>query len=119
MTEIIINMNYKEIESFVKYSIKYQIDLAQHIAELFNTNIYVFDNHDFFVCHNDTKTEVIDGVRTVFRNNRRAVLSKAARQAFGTNVELFLRFVENNNIIREDNIGIYVINPKAEKEDKK
>lgn len=108
-------MNNREIENFVKYSIQYQIVLAQRIAKICNTRIYVFDSSEFFTDLNNTKIEVIDGVRTAFRDGRRAVLSIAAKQAFGTNVELFLRFVENN--VQKDNIGLYVIRSKKENKD--
>jgi hypothetical protein len=98
----------KEIENFVTYSLRYQLLLAQHVAGICNTKVYVFDNNDFFGNPEEIKVEVIDNVRTVSKNGKRAVLSLAVKESFGANEQLFLTFVDDN-VVEKDNIGLYVV----------
>lgn len=96
-----------EIKNFVTYSLRYQILLARHVSSICNTRIYVFDNNGFFDHPNDIKSEIIDGVRTVIKDNKRAVLSVAVKESFGSNEKLFLQFVDEN-VVEKDDIGLYV-----------
>lgn len=98
----------QEIENFVTYSLRYQLLLAQHVASICNMKVYVFDRHNFFDSPDDTKVEVIDNVRTVSKEGKRAVLSVAVKESFGANEELFLKFVDDN-VVQKDDIGLYVI----------
>lgn len=100
----------KEIENFVTYSLRYQLLLAQHVADICNMKVYVFDSIGFFDSPNDTKIEVIDNIRTVSKEGKRSVLSVAVKEAFGPNEQLFLQFVDDN-IVQKDDIGLYVIAP--------
>lgn len=100
----------QEIENFVTYSLRYQLLLAQHVAGICNMKVYVFDRHNFFDSPDDTKVEVIDNVRTVSKEGKRAVLSVAVKESFGANEELFLKFVDDN-VVQKDDIGLYVIAP--------
>jgi hypothetical protein len=100
----------QEIENFVTYSLRYQLLLAQRVAGICNMKVYVFDSRDFFDSPDDTKVEVIDNVRTVSKEGKRAVLSVAVKESFGANEELFLKFVDDN-VVQKDDIGLYVISP--------
>ena len=100
----------QEIEKFVTYSLRFQFLLAQHVAGICNMKVYVFDRHNFFDSPDDTKVEVIDNVRTVSKEGKRAVLSMAVKESFGDNEELFLKFVDDN-VVQKDDIGLYVIAP--------
>jgi hypothetical protein len=111
----------KEIENFVRYSVRYQILLAQHVSDICNMKVYIFDNNGYFTGDN-IKVEVIDGVRTIFKNGLRSVLSVAVQESFGSNHEVFLKFVDEN-VAQKDEIGLYVVAPVVplveEKDDKK
>jgi hypothetical protein len=50
------------IENFVTYSLRYQLLLAQHVADICNKPVYVFDKNGFFDLPEDTKIEIIDSV---------------------------------------------------------
>jgi len=99
-----------EIENFVRYSIRYQILLAQKVANCCATRVYVFDNSNYFNPI-QVETELIENIRTVTREGHRAVLSIAVQEAFGSNDDLFLKFVDEG-VTQEDDIGLYVIAPK-------
>jgi hypothetical protein len=98
------------IENFVRYSVRYQVLLAQHVANICNTKVYIFDINGFFDHPEDTKAEVIDGVRTISKQGNRAVLSVAVKESFQSNKELFLKFVDEN-VALTDKLGLYVIAP--------
>jgi|GWRWMinimDraft_13_1066021.scaffolds.fasta_scaffold00103_7 hypothetical protein len=98
------------IENFVRYSVRYQVLLAQHVANICNTKVYIFDINGFFDHSEDTKVEVIDGVRTISKQGNRAVLSVAVKESFQSNKELFLKFVDEN-VALTDKLGLYVIAP--------
>jgi hypothetical protein len=101
----------QSIKKFVLYSIRYQILLAQHVAGICNSKIYIFDQTGFFEQPEDTKVEVIDNIRTVSKEGQRAVLSVAVSESFGTDEALFLQFVDEG-VTQKDDIGLYVIGPK-------
>ncbi|CCV01784.1 hypothetical protein IIV22A_113R [Invertebrate iridescent virus 22] len=105
----------KEIENFVTYSLRYQLLLAQHIASICNTKIYVFDKNGYFDSKDDTKVEVIDGVRTVSKNSLRAVLSVAVKESFGSNEDLFLQYVDKG-VVQKDDTGLYVVKQEVSEE---
>jgi hypothetical protein len=94
-----------EIEKFAKYSIRYQVVLARHVASICNIPIYVFDCTGYFSA--GCKAEVIDQVNTVSKEKRRAVLSVAVQQSFDDG-KSFMSFV-NDDKIHSDDIGLYVI----------
>lgn len=98
------------IENFVRYSVRYQVLLAQRVANICNTKVYIFDINGFFDRSEDTKVEVIDGVRTISKQGNRAVLSVAVKESFQSNKELFLKFVDEN-VALTDKLGLYVIAP--------
>jgi hypothetical protein len=98
------------IENFVRYSVRYQVLLAQHVANICNTKVYIFDINGFFDHTEDTKVEVIDGVGTISKQGKRAVLSVAVKESFQSNKELFLKFVDEN-VALTDKLGLYVIAP--------
>lgn len=98
------------IENFVRYSVRYQVRLAQHVANICNTKVYIFDINGFFDHSEDTKVEVIDDVRTISKQGNRAVLSVAVKESFQSNKELFLKFVDEN-VALTDKLGLYVIAP--------
>jgi hypothetical protein len=105
----------QEMEKFITYSLRYQILLAQHIAGICNMKVYVFDSINFFDSPNDTKVEVIDNIRTLSKDYKRAVLSVAVKESFGTNEELFLKFVDDD-VVQKDDIGLFVVSqPVQEK----
>lgn len=97
----------QEIENFVRYSIRYQLLLAQRVASICNMKIHVFDSDGFFEPSQDLKVEIIDGVSTVYKQGHRAVLSVAVKESFGSNEDLFLQFVDEN-VAQKDDIGLYV-----------
>lgn len=106
-----------EIKNFVVYSIRYQILLAKHVADKCSSKVYVFDSSGFFDPIGDT--ELVDGIRTVIKNNKRGVLSVAVKEAFRFNEKLFLQFVDEN-ILEKDDVGLFVNETKeAEEEVKK
>ncbi|CCV02309.1 hypothetical protein IIV30_114R [Invertebrate iridescent virus 30] len=105
----------KEIENFVTYSLRYQLLLAQHIASICNTKIYVFDKNGYFDSKDDTKVEIIDGVRTVSKNSLRAVLSVAVKESFGSNEDLFLQYVDKG-VVQKDDTGLYVVKQEVSEE---
>ena len=96
-----------ELEQFVRYSVRYQILLARHVANICNANIYIFDGNGFFDHKSETIVELIDGVRTVSKEGYRAVLSVAVKESFGADQELFLKFVDEN-VAQKDPIGLFV-----------
>jgi TATA-binding protein-associated factor Taf7 len=96
------------IENFVTYSLRYQLLLAQHVAGICNKPVYVFDKNGFFNLPEDTKVEIIDSVRTVSKDGLRAVLSVAVKESFGTNEELFIKYLDKN-VVGSDDIGLYVV----------
>jgi hypothetical protein len=96
------------IENFVRYSVRYQVLLAQRVANICNTKVYIFDINGFFDHPEDV--EVIDGVRTISKQGNRAVLSVAVKESFQSNKELFLKFVDEN-VALTDKLGLYVIAP--------
>jgi hypothetical protein len=96
------------IENFVTYSLRYQLLLAQHVAGICNKPVYVFDKNGFFDLPEDTNVEIIDSVRTVFKDGLRAVLSVAVKESFGTNEELFIKYLDKN-VVGNDDIGLYVV----------
>ena len=96
------------IENFVTYSLRYQLLLAQHVAGICNKPVYVFDKNGFFDLPEDTKVEIIDNVRTVSKDGLRAVLSVAVKESFGTNEELFIKYLDKN-VVGDDDIGLYVV----------
>jgi hypothetical protein len=96
------------IENFVTYSLRYQLLLAQHVAGICNKPVYVFDKNGFFDLPEDTKIEIIDSVRTVSKDGLRAVLSVAVKESFGTNEELFIKYLDKN-VVGDDDIGLYVV----------
>ena len=100
----------QEIENFVRYSIRYQLLLAQRVASICNMKIYIFDSNGFFEPSQDLKIEIIDGVSTVFKQGQRAVLSVAVKESFCSDQELFLQFVDEN-VAQKDEIGLYVNAP--------
>ncbi|ADO00392.1 hypothetical protein WIV_gp049 [Wiseana iridescent virus] len=101
----------QEIENFVTYSLRYQLLLAQHVASICNCIIYIFDKNGFFDNPEDTKVEVIDGVRTVSKEGLRAVLSVAVKESFGSNEDLFLKFIDHG-VTQKNDIGLYVVAPQ-------
>lgn len=107
-----------EIKNFVTYSLRYQILLARHVSNICNTKIYVFDSNGFFDHPNDTKSEIIDGVRTVVKDGKRAVLSIAVKESFESNEQLFLQFVDEN-VVEKDDIGLYVVIAPQEEQSQK
>ena len=96
------------IENFVRYSVRYQVLLAQRVANICNTKVYIFDINGFFDHPEDV--EAIDGVRTISKQGNRAVLSVAVKESFQSNKELFLKFVDEN-VALTDKLGLYVIAP--------
>jgi hypothetical protein len=100
------------IRNFVLYSIRYQILLAQHVAAICKSKVYIFDPNGFFKQPEDTKVEVVGDlqVRTVLKEGRRAVLSIAVNESFSSDEALFLEFVDG--MTQKDDIGLYVIEPK-------
>ena len=100
----------RELEKFVQYSIRYQILLAQHVANICNMNVHIFDKNGYFDHESEVKIELIDGVRTVSKEGYRAVLSVAVKESFGSNEKLFLKFVDEN-VAQRDHIGLYVVSP--------
>jgi hypothetical protein len=96
----------QESKNFTIYSLRYQILLAQHIAKIYNEKVYIFDSVGFF--DNDTEIITIDSIRTLFKKNHRAVLNATVKAAFGTNEKLFLEYVDQN-VLEKDNIGLYVV----------
>jgi hypothetical protein len=96
------------IENFVTYSLRYQLLLSQHVAGICNKPVYVFDKNGFFDLPEDTNVEIIDSVRTVFKDGLRAVLSVAVKESFGTNEELFIKYLDKN-VVGNDDIGLYVV----------
>ena len=97
----------QETENFVRFSIRYQLLLAQRVASICNMKIHVFDSNGFFEPSQDLKVEIIDGVSTVYKQGHRAVLSVAVKESFGSNEDLFLQFVDEN-VAQKDDIGLYV-----------
>jgi nonstructural protein len=95
------------IEHFVTYSIRYQILLARHIAGIYNMKIYVFDSNGFFDSSDDTEIEIVDNVRIVTKEDKRALLSVVVRESFGSNESLFLQYVDDN-VLQKDDIGLYI-----------
>jgi len=96
------------IENFVTYSLRYQLLLAQHVAGICNKPVYVFDKNGFFDLPEDTNVELVDSVRTVSKDGLRAVLSVAVKESFGTNEELFIKYLDKN-VVGSDDIGLYVV----------
>ena len=105
------------IRNFVLYSIRYQILLAQHVAKICKSKVYIFDPNGFFKHPEDTKVEVVGDlqVRTVLKEGLRAILSVAVNESFGSDEALFLEFVDEG-VTKKDNIGLYVIEPKKVEE---
>lgn len=108
----------QEIENFVTYSLRYQLLLAQHVASICNCIIYIFDKNGYFDSPDDTKVEVIDGVRTVSKEGLRAVLSVAVKESFGSNEDLFLKFIDDG-VAQKNDIGLYVVAPPKQLSQKK
>jgi hypothetical protein len=109
----------QEIKNFTIYSLRYQILLAQRVANICNEKVYIFDSTGFF--DNDTETVTIDvsvgdSIRTLFKKDHRAVLNVAVKEAFSTNEKLFLQFVDQN-VLEKDNIGLYVVGQNCRRDD--
>jgi hypothetical protein len=102
--------DYQEkLEQFVRHSIRYQITLAKHVAYKNVERVYVFDRSNYFVPHQECSVEVVDGkISTLIKNDKRAVLSIAVRSAFGTDENMFLKFIDQEDDVQEDDIGVYV-----------
>jgi hypothetical protein len=112
----------KELENFVRFSVRYQLLLARHVADICNMKVYIFDGTGYFKS-DESRAEVIDGINTLFKCGNRAVLSVAVQESFGSNEDLFLEYVDDS-ITKKDDIGLYVEkneNPCVEevKEEKK
>ena len=106
-----------EIKKFVVCSLRYQLQLAKHVANKCGTNVYVFDTSGFFDTINDIKFELIDGIMTIIKNEKRWVLSVAVKEAFGFNEDLFLKYIEENIALEKDDIGLYVETIKEKEEE--
>ena len=104
-------MNYaNESEQFVRYSIRYQLLLAQKVAEICSTNIYVFEQNDFF--ETETTVEMVEGIRTIVKDGHRAILSIVVKQVL-KNEDQFLYFADKD-VLEKDLMGLFV--PKETKE---
>ena len=98
-------MNYaNESEQFVRYSIRYQLLLAQKVAEICSANIYVFEQNDFF--ETETTVEMVEGIRTIVKDGHRAILSIVVKQVL-KNEDQFLYFADKD-VLGKDLIGLFV-----------
>ena len=98
-------MNYaNESEQFVRYSIRYQLLLAQKVAEICSANIYVFEQNDFF--ETETKVEMVEGIRTIVKDGHRAILSIVVKQVL-KNEDQFLYFADKD-VLGKDLMGLFV-----------
>jgi len=98
-------MNYaNESEQFVRYSIRYQLLLAQKVAEMCSTNIYVFEQNDFF--ETETTVEMVEGIRTIVKDGHRAILSIVVKQVL-KNEDQFLYFADKD-VLGKDLMGLFV-----------
>ena len=98
-------MNYaNESEQFVRYSIRYQLLLAQKVAEICSTNIYVFEQNDFF--ETETTVEMVEGIRTIVKDGHRAILSIVVKQVL-KNEDQFLYFADKD-VLEKDLMGLFV-----------
>lgn len=102
-----------ELEKFVRYSIRYQIFLAQHVSKHCGTKVYIFDSDGFF--DTETTEEIVGGTRTLLKDGLRAVLSMAVKDSFGTAEALFLKFVDES-VYETDDVGVYVTYKPSEEE---
>src|SRR5574343_248182 len=101
-------MNYaNESEQFVRYSIRYQLLLAQKVGEICSANIYVFEQNDFF--ETETTVEMVEGIRTIVKDGHRAILSIVVKQVL-KNEDQFLYFADKD-VLGKDLLGLFV--PKA------
>ena len=98
-------MNYaNESEQFVRYSIRYQLLLAQKVAEICSANIYVFEQNDFF--ETETTVEMVEGIRTIVKDGHRAILSIVVKQVL-KNEDQFLYFADKD-VLGKDLVGLFV-----------
>jgi galactose-1-phosphate uridylyltransferase len=98
-------MNYaNESEQFVRYSIRYQLLLAQKVAEICSANIYVFEQNDFF--ETETTVEMVEGIRTIVKDGHRAILSIVVKQVL-KNEDQFLYFADKD-VLGKDLMGLFV-----------
>ena len=98
-------MNYaNESEQFVRYSIRYQLLLAQKVAEICSANIYVFEQNDFF--ETETTVEMVEGIRTIVKDGHRAILSIIVKQVL-KNEDQFLYFADKD-VLGKDLMGLFV-----------
>ena len=100
-----MDLKIKVLEDFLKYNIRHHILLAQHVANTHKSKIYIFDTVDFF--KDDVTVELTCGIKTVCKDGDKAVLNIAIYEAFKTNENLFLQYVDPN-ILQKDNIGLYL-----------
>jgi hypothetical protein len=96
----------KVLEDFLRYNIRHHILLAQHVANTHKSKVYIFDTSEFF--KNDVTLELTCGIKTLFKDGDKAVLNIAVDEAFKTNENLFLQYVDPN-ILQKDNIGLYLL----------
>ena len=95
----------KVLEDFLRYNIRHQILLAQHVANIHKSKIYIFDTIEFF--KNEVTVELTNGIKTLCKDGDKAVLNVAISEAFKTNEDLFLQYVDPD-ILQKDNIGLYL-----------
>jgi hypothetical protein len=93
------------LENFLKYNIRHHILLAQYVANTHKSKVYIFDTVEFF--KNDVTVELTGGIKTLSKDGDKAVLNIAINEAFKTNENLFLQYVDPD-ILQKDNIGLYL-----------
>jgi hypothetical protein len=93
------------LENFLKYNIRHHILLAQYVANTHKSKVYIFDTVEFF--KNEVTVELTGGIKTLSKDGDKAVLNIAINEAFKTNENLFLQYVDPD-ILQKDNIGLYL-----------
>lgn len=93
------------LENFLKYNIRHHILLAQYVANFHKSRVYIFDTAEFF--KNEVTLELTGGIKTLSKDGDKAVLNIAINEAFKTNENLFLQYVDPD-ILQKDNIGLYL-----------
>lgn len=87
---------------FVRCSLSYQRLLALKVKDAVRQGIYVYDEVGYF---NGAEEILIEGIRVLRRNNRYAVLSKAAQAVFRTSNTYTSYFTFDHST---DDVGVYI-----------
>ncbi|UHK03239.1 MAG: hypothetical protein FMFV1_gp4 [Hangzhou merodon fulcratus virga-like virus 1] len=90
---------------FTRASITAQKRLAVKIAAHFVTDVYLFDESNYFA---NAEDGVVDGLRYKKKDGKYALLSISAQQAMRNRNE-YLQFNTNTDDVACDNIGVFLL----------